>query len=70
MDLPFAPPMAKEIALAMADFDKPVHPGQQTGLLQRGERHAHAVTVTLRDGGNPLVGGEATPAAIGTVEAP
>jgi len=61
--------MAEEILLAAADAGESVHPGQEPGLLESPDRHAHAVAVTLRDGGNPFVAREAPPAAIGAVEA-
>ena len=67
---PLAAPVAEEIALAMANFDEPVHPGQQTGGLQRLQRDADRVPVTLCGRGNSLVGGKAPFAAVGVVEAP
>ena len=48
----------------------PVNPGQQPGLLQRLDRHGDARPGAAGGGGELLVGGKASPAAIGPVEAP
>ena len=70
MDRPLAAPMVKEITLAAADLREAIDPGQQAGVLERGDRHADRVAVTLRGLGDSLIAREAAPAAIGTVKAP
>ena len=62
--------MAEQILLAPSYPGEPIDPGQQRGVLQRGDRHADRVPVTPRGSGDSLVGGEAPSAAIGIVEAP
>src|SRR6516162_348682 len=68
--LPHRAPLPEQILLAAADAGQPVHPGQQPGVLQRLQRDADSVAVTLGGGGDLLVAREAPFAAIGAVEAP
>ena len=45
-----------------------MHPSQQPGLLERGDRDADAVATALRGPGDSLVAWEASPATIGAVK--
>src|SRR6516162_1666978 len=47
-----------------------MHPAQDPGVLQRGDRDAHAVAVTLGGSGDSLAAREAPSATIGAVEPP
>src|SRR6516162_7331021 len=68
--LPHRAPLPEQILLAAADAGQPVHPGQQPGVLQRLQRDADSVAVTLGGGGDLLVARAAPFAAIGAVAAP
>jgi hypothetical protein len=70
MHPPFPLPMPKQIALPMSHLGQPMHPGQQPGVLERGDRDAHTVATALRGPGESLVAREALSATIGAVEPP
>ena len=62
--------MAEQILLAAADPGDPVHPGQETRVLERLDRDANAVAAAFGGSGDPFVAREAPSAAIGIVKAP
>ena len=69
LSMPLAAPMAEEITLTMADFNEPVHPAQQAGVLQCPQRDTHTGRVNF-SGANRAATAEspATPCSHGRAD--